>query len=163
MIQLFIIFSIALILGALATTYGNNGFLDEFLKKDLLQISGLILGINIPSVIFLIGALNPFPGDYSDTIKEIKHNVYLMFCTFIVILVLSIFNPFVYLPDLCIDMVTPKAASQTVLMAFFLLQIYALYEIASLIFVFAFVVNKIKNPDKDNQINNNSKPLTNEE
>lgn len=147
MIRMLIIFSIAFGLGISSAVWGSEKFLSQ---NQILQMSGLILSINIPSVIFLVGRLIDAPVDFSNAMKEVKHNVYFMFIAFIGMLVISIFDPFVLLSNLIIDWCAldsvsaflSKSASKTAIMTFFFLQIYALSEIAKSMFYLAHEMNK---------------------
>lgn len=119
------------LLGVLFTFLGlksGNDFFCDFLKNQILPISATIIGFNISGVIFLIGHLIQIEGDFSNTKKEIKHNIFFMCLLFIFIILLLFINPIPF------DKSIFDFIYQSLIMTLFFLQLYAVYEIINAVF-----------------------------
>ncbi|MCX6807349.1 MAG: hypothetical protein NTZ80_00875 [Patescibacteria group bacterium] len=131
MIKLLRIITFNIFLGILFTYTGEMGnpqFLSVFLNSQILPISATIVGFNIAGIIFLIGHLLQLRGDFSNTKKEIMHNIYLVGILFLVILLLLLINP-VPTKNMYCDF-----AFKSTIMTLFFFQIYAVYEIVKAVF-----------------------------
>ena len=117
--------------------FPSHTFLQEFLFGQSIPIMGTMLAINIPTATFLIAELVKLEKEqnkelFPNTIKEIKHNMILMFILFPIQIVLLAIAPdknfqyfFVYL---------------WLGLFIFSLYIYALWEMVRSIFQVRYVV-----------------------
>lgn len=121
----------------LSESYSGSTLMLNLWGWRILSISAIIMGFTVSSAVFLLGQLFSIKRDFFKTITQIKHNIYFTIGLFVgIIALLSLKQTFLL---------------NVGVMTFFFLQLYALFEIASAIFIISFQVNKdIMNHDKEN-------------
>lgn len=122
------IFTFNFILAAIFTLLGMNSknqFINNFLHNQILPISATLIGFNVTGVFFLIGYLLQIPGEFTKTMKEIKHNIYIMGIAFITIVLLLFINPLPF-ENFLFDFLY-----QSFIMTLFFIQIFAVSEIVN--------------------------------
>lgn len=126
--NLFLITLCMLILSALFNFLGGDDALHIY--NGILSISAIIMGFGVSSAVFLLGQLVPIKWDFSNPIREIRHNLYLMLSLFVGIFFLLLFKQ--HFPV------------RVIIATSFFLQLFAFFEIIKAIFTISSFINEHK-------------------
>jgi hypothetical protein len=113
---------------AITGTISNPSFFENFINNQILPISATIVGFNLTGVIFLISHLIQLKGDFTNTKKELQHNIYFMSILFVLILFILCFDHRNF------NNYYASLIYKTIIMSLFFLQLYSVYEILRTIF-----------------------------
>jgi len=117
----------------------GNGFLEVFLKTQILPICSTILGFSVASVTFLIGKIaeteNNTEYNFNKSRKEIKDSICFMIYTYVAIIFLLFLKPSSGYDCLVLSL-------NSLIMSLFFIQIYIVHEIINAIFLFKIFKDK---------------------
>ena len=118
--------------------YFSGTYLHEFLSDHFIETFGILVGLNIAGVIFLMGQILNLEASFDTRLSnirmEIKHNTFFLLFSFAFSLLILVFRP-----DFIND--TPFSSnlifylSNLSVIAIFILALFAIYEILSAVFL----------------------------
>ncbi len=117
-------------------------FLNNFLQSGFLETFAALAGFNIAAVIFIVGQLMELEsrvGDgttFVDTRKEIEHNAFYILSAFLADFLLLVFRPD-WIPRAPFVTNLPYYTCNILIIALFLLAMYAIFEIVQAVFKLA--------------------------